>query len=72
MTKCVLYSTGCPKCRVLQAKLDNKGIDYMIINEENVVIDTCKNAGADSLPLLEVEGEYLNFNEAIRWVGEQN
>jgi hypothetical protein len=44
----------------------------MIINEENVVIDTCKNAGADSLPLLEVEGKYLNFGEAIRWVGEQN
>lgn len=72
MTKCVLYSTGCPKCRVLQAKLDNKGIDYMVINEENVVIDTCKNVGADSLPLLEVEGKYLNFSEAIRWVGEQN
>ena len=72
MTKCVLYSTGCPKCRVLQAKLDNKGIDYIIINDENVVIDTCKNTGADSLPLLEVEGKYLNFGEAIRWVGEQN
>jgi hypothetical protein len=44
----------------------------MIINEENIVIDTCKNTGADSLPLLEVEGKYLNFGEAIRWVGEQN
>ena len=30
----ILYSTGCPKCNVLTRKLDAKGIEYTVNNNQ--------------------------------------
>ena len=55
----VLYSTGCPKCRVLETKLKAKGIGYAEIND----VDVMEAKGIMNLPMLEVDGEILNFSE---------
>ena len=47
----ILYSTGCPRCRVLQRKLDEAGISY----EVNSNIERMKALGLRSAPALEVE-----------------
>lgn len=63
----ILYSTGCPKCSVLEKKLLSKHIPFEICNDEGVM----RNLGFDFLPVLCVEGLYLDFAEANNWINEQ-
>lgn len=63
----ILYSNGCPKCRVLEAKLTAKNIDY--IKNENV--SEVADMGFQSLPILKVGDSYLSFVEANAWVNSQ-
>lgn len=60
----ILYSTGCPKCRVLKQKLDSKSIQYQ---EENSV-DVMLSLGIMQAPVLSVNGKLLPFAQAIEWV----
>jgi len=62
----ILYSTRCPKCKVLEKKLNDKGVKYT----ENTDIEYMLSLGIQSAPMLEVDGERMNFNEAIKWVNE--
>lgn len=62
--KIVLYSTGCPRCNVLETKLKNKGIDFEEVNDEDIMI----NKGFDSVPILEVEGNYMDFGKANEFI----
>ena len=62
-----LYTIDCPKCKVLKQKIDNKNINYNIVND----LDIMTNLGMKTAPMLEVNGLLLNFNEALKWVNEQ-
>ena len=59
-----LYSTGCPKCKVLVTKLDSKNINYNIISDINVII----SKGINSVPVLEVDNNLMDFKTAVDWV----
>lgn len=59
-----LYSTGCPKCKVLKSKLDSKKVEYTIIED----IEVMKNKVFNSLPVLEVDGTIYEFREAVNYV----
>lgn len=63
----VLYSTNCPKCKVLEAKLKQSNIEYEEINDVNLMV----NKGFTTVPVLEVDGVIYNFKEAIKWIGER-
>lgn len=65
----VIYSTPiCPRCKVLKAKLEKKGINY--IEEQN--IEKMRELGIDSVPFLQVDGSSLmDFSEANKWINEQ-
>lgn len=65
--KIILHSTHCPKCKVVELKLKQKGIVY----EENTDIEVMKSKGMMSAPHLEVNGQLLDFAEAIKWIGER-
>lgn len=62
----ILYSTGCPKCVILEKKLEQKGIEYTVNND----IDLMTQKGFMSLPMLDVDGKELEFGEAVRWLNE--
>ena len=62
-----LYTTHCPKCRVLEAKLAQKGIEY----QENTDIDYMSSLGIMSVPVLEVDGELLDFTTANNWINNK-
>lgn len=64
--KVILYTTHCPKCNVLTAKLKAKGVDY----EEVTDVDIMRDKGFMSAPMLEVDGKIMTFVEAIKWVNE--
>lgn len=59
-----LYSTGCPKCRVLISKLDSKEIEYEIISD----VDTISNEGITTVPVLEIDNIKMDFKKAVDWI----
>ena len=63
----ILYSTHCPKCRVLASKLEQKGISYEEIND----VELMQGKGFTTVPKLEVDGVVYDFKEAVAWIGEQ-
>lgn len=64
-----LYSTNCPRCRVLKKKLDDKNIQYEIHTD----IEEMLSLGLVNAPALELEnGNILDFGEAIIWIGGYN
>lgn len=63
----IFYSIGCPRCNVLKKKLDDKNIEYYTIADEEQI----KAAGISILPVLEIEGEKLDYPAAVKWVNEQ-
>jgi len=60
----ILYSTDCPKCKVLVAKLNNKNINYNTISDINVII----SKGISTVPVLEVDNNLMDFKTAVDWV----
>ena len=61
-----LYTTHCPKCKILQTKLDSKGIKYDVVED----VDVMQEKGYMSMPMLEVDGQVLDFPTANKWVNE--
>lgn len=66
--KVTLYTTHCPRCMVLEKKLNAKNIDYV----ENTDVDLMISKGMLSVPILEVDGKLLNFKEANDWLNNYN
>lgn len=62
--KVTLFSTGCPKCKVLEAKLKQKGIVYEHINDMDIMTEK----GFMSVPMLEVDGNVMDFATANNWI----
>ena len=63
----IFYSTGCPKCRILKKKLDEKGIKYEICSDTERMI----GLGLTEVPALGVKGRLFSFAEAVSWVNQQ-
>ncbi len=60
-----LYTTHCPKCKVLEIKLKQKNIDY----EEIEDVNTIQQLGFTEVPVLELDsGERLPFVEANKYI----
>ncbi len=59
-----LYSTGCPQCNVLKQKLDKKGISYNVETDIDKIIEL----GFKTAPVLKVDSEVMNSQQAFNWV----
>lgn len=60
----VLYTTHCMKCKALEKKLADKGIEY----EEVSDIETLQEMGLMSVPYLKVDDNMMDFGTAVKWV----
>ena len=67
MGKVILYEHGCPRCKVLKAKLDKQGIDYETVND----VEIMKAKGFNEAPQLEVGNTVYGFKEAVEWLKGQ-
>lgn len=63
----ILYSTGCPKCKVLVAKLNAKNIKYNTVSDVGIII----SKGISTVPVLEVNGTIMDFKTAVEWINER-
>lgn len=64
MAKVILYEHGCPRCKVLKMKLDQKGIEYETVND----VEIMKTKGFNEAPKLEVGDVVYGFKEAVDWI----
>lgn len=62
----MLYSNGCPKCKILKQKLDEKNINYEICSDIDIMIEN----GFRSMPMLKVNETVMNYLEAINYIKE--
>lgn len=62
--KITLFSTHCPKCNVLEKKLQQKNISYEEVND----VEIMKEKGYLTVPILEVDGMIMDFKTAVDWI----
>lgn len=67
MKNVILWSTHCPRCKVLELKLKQKNINY----EENNSVEEMTAKGFKEAPKLEVDGVVMDFKQAVDWIKEQ-
>lgn len=60
----VLYTTGCPRCEMLEKLLNDKGLKYEVCTDKDVMA----GKGFETVPMLEVDGKTMNYKDAVRWV----
>ena len=61
-----LFTTDCPKCKVLEAKLNEKHVEYVIERDIQKMMDL----GLMSAPALQVDDKLMRFLEAVKYVNE--
>lgn len=66
MDSVVLYTIDCPKCKVLETKLNSKNIPYEVFKDKDKMIEK----GLSTMPVLEVDGQLLDFGQAVKWINE--
>ena len=64
----VLYSNDCPKCKILEKKLNEKGIKYEICRDVGLMPN--KIIEANTVPWLKVNDELLNFGQAVKYINQ--
>ena len=62
----ILYSTNCPKCKILEQKLKSKNIEYIEFTDVDKMIEM----GFSVMPMLEVDGIVMDFGTANKWINE--
>lgn len=62
-----LYTTHCPKCKTIETKLKQKGIEYSEVTN----VEEMTRRGFKGAPTLEVDGKIYNFGDANRWIMNQ-
>lgn len=59
-----LFSTGCPKCKILKQKLDDANLNYMMGDVQEVI-----DKGFTSAPILKTDDDsYLEYMDAVKWL----
>ena len=67
MDNVILYSTNCPKCKILETKLNQKKIDFCIKNSEDDLNELFEE-GFREMPVLEVDNKKYTFGAAVKLV----
>lgn len=62
-----VYTTHCPKCQVLEMKLQKKNIEFESCDD----MDEMAAKGIKAAPSMDVDGTIYNFTDAVKWVNAQ-
>ena len=60
----VLYTIDCPKCKILERKLKDKGIAYETVRD----LDTMLAMGMSSAPMFSADNELMDYKAALEWL----
>lgn len=62
----VLYTIDCPKCLVLEKKLNAKSISFVKVSDRETLV--AKGLEDAHFPMLEVDGVMMEYGTAIEWI----
>ena len=65
--KAILYSAHCPCCEALEKRLRQAEIEYTVISNTEQILAL----GITHVPVLEIDGQQMNYPAAIRWLNER-
>lgn len=68
MGEVVLYTIHCANCKVLEMKLKKKNIDFKVVDDNDAVIQKGIEVGIHSAPILEVDGKFFGFTDAVKFL----
>jgi len=60
----ILYTTGCPRCKIIEKKLELKDIKFEVNTDEDEMVAI----GMTEAPSLLVDGKLLGFTDAVAWI----
>lgn len=60
----ILYTTNCPKCKILEKKMNDKNVQFETVTDIDVMI----SKGFMMAPMLEVDGKVMDFVTANTWI----
>ena len=66
-----LYTINCPKCIVLEKKLNKAGIEYNKITDKDKIMEASNLSGLRTAPILESDGVYMKFEDAVEFIKEK-
>lgn len=61
-----LYTTGCPRCKVLETKLNQAGMKFGVVNDPKKIMEM----GFVTAPVMTVDGKPFGFKEAINYLND--
>ncbi len=64
--KVILYTTHCPRCNVIEQKLNNKNIEYEQITDVEII----EQKGFKQVPVLVIDDEIMDFVTANKWIND--
>ena len=67
MESVTLYSTHCPRCQVLEKKLEKAGITYTVCDD----VSFMNAQGWKEAPMLEADGKVMDFRTAVAWINQR-
>lgn len=62
--KITLYTIDCPKCKIIEKKLNSLNINFDICKD----IKLMEKKDINLLPVLEVNEKLMDFKEANNWI----
>ncbi len=60
----ILYSTNCPRCKVLEAKMIEKDIPFKEVTD----VEEMLQLGISQAPMVRAGNDLMEFSKAIEWI----
>jgi glutaredoxin len=64
--KVKLYTTHCPKCKILEERLNEKKVKFEVIDN----MEELQKMNFKSVPNLEIDGKIYNYLESIKYLNK--
>ena len=65
------YTSHCPRCKILKMLMDNNGMEYIEIDDENVYMPIAKENKILSMPFAEIDGIVYGSKELQKYIVEK-
>ena len=66
----MLYSTNCPKCKILEKKLTAEGKEFTVISDIDTVLSTAETHNIQEAPFVIVDDNVYNFADSLKALKE--
>jgi len=65
-----LYSTHCPKCKIIEMKLAQKKVEFEMVDDPDTVVEVGRANHILSAPILKADDKFFDFQGAVKFINE--